>query len=198
MFGRVGPYRKRQTAAETNPFRSREPKAPERTLCASCGAALSVLPGAGRRKSFCPTCRPAKRQRSFASEAKRQAERAAWIAGNTFALKPHLTSAPPPDALTAPRPRTTANICQGCGGVFWASKRAAYCSGACRHRALGGKTRTERLAAKRATSPCHRDHTCEHCSAIFRPKRTDRLRFCCRDCAFAAKRRSTEPAAPVP
>lgn len=32
------------------------------------------------------------------------------------------------------------------------------------------------------------DQTCEHCKVVFRPKRTDRLRFCSRECSFEQKR----------
>lgn len=37
-----------------------------------------------------------------------------------------------------------------------------------------------------AASPCNQDHVCEGCGSTFRPKRTDRRRFCSRGCAFAS------------
>lgn len=44
-----------------------------------------------------------------------------------------------------------------------------------------------RLADIMAASPCRQDHTCQGCEAIFRPKRTDRTRYCSRECAFKTR-----------
>lgn len=43
-----------------------------------------------------------------------------------------------------------------------------------------------------AASPVHKDRVCLGCQSAFRPKRTDRLSYCSRACAFNAKREAAK------
>lgn len=53
-------------------------------------------------------------------------------------------------------------------------------------RCLSCRRPAERSMAEiAAASPLNRDHACEGCGSTFRPKRTERVRFCSRECAFA-------------
>lgn len=59
-------------------------------------------------------------------------------------------------------------------------------------------------ALRIANAACNQRHTCEGCGAVFKPKRAGRARFCTRECAFAAQKRSArgpkpyQPKPPVP
>jgi hypothetical protein len=73
--------------------------------------------------------------------------------------------------------------CVVCGSDFLSAKSTTtVCGAACRWRRDNPDTR--RRSDRSAASPKNRDYICEGCSATFRPKRSDRLRFCSRECAF--------------
>jgi hypothetical protein len=67
-------------------------------------------------------------------------------------------------------------------------RRASRESNLRKARAQGAIPRADRIALARAASPLHRDQTCEGCGIAFRPKKSDRLRFCSRECAFRNRR----------
>lgn len=100
-----------------------------------------------------------------------------------------------------PKQRRTGR-CYDCGVVLSSlkRKRCEPCAGraaAESWRRRHGRSMTEIAAA----SPSNRDHTCEGCGSAFRPKRSNRLKFCSRECAFAHRARQAtgpKPAAPKP
>lgn len=70
--------------------------------------------------------------------------------------------------------------CEQCGDTFvrtLAVKR--FCSDRCQRRNHSGR-------------PISRVYTCEGCSAQFRPKRTDRTRYCSRECSFSTNGHNAE------
>lgn len=73
-----------------------------------------------------------------------------------------------------------ARECCACGMDFipmrHAPRRQRFCSKACQKRDASNRQASLRIA------------TCEGCAKTFSPKRTDRGRFCSRECAFAAQR----------
>lgn len=63
--------------------------------------------------------------------------------------------------------------CEQCGEEFGGNQpRKRFCSERCRKRAEDAR-------------PISTVYRCEGCEAEFRPKRTDRTRYCSRDCSFA-------------
>lgn len=62
--------------------------------------------------------------------------------------------------------------CERCGDSFTGRSEKRYCSEQCRRKSADARYKTGI------------ESTCEQCSTAFMPKRTDRLRFCSRRCAF--------------
>jgi hypothetical protein len=76
--------------------------------------------------------------------------------------------------------------CSQCDHIFLSRKATArFCGATCSRRARkNSRPWEEAVALRREASPLSRDHLCEGCGCTFRPKRSERRRFCSRECAF--------------
>lgn len=64
--------------------------------------------------------------------------------------------------------------------------------------ATSNRSRSEAQKARYACAAVNIDHVCEHCSRIFRPKRSERTKYCSRECAYALRREQARGPAPKP
>lgn len=133
--------------------------------CITCSASFEVTNRAGRPSERCAPCR---RDRRNGKHRRKNGPR------KPISLK--------------------GCVCAHCGASFASVKAdARFCCAFCRYRHHNPQARLREVqsAERRAASLIYRDHSCEGCGEVFKPKAGNRLRFCSRDCFFAtmAKRK---------
>lgn len=95
--------------------------------------------------------------------------------------------------MANPAMRADSRDCKFCGETFTAHKRnKIFCAPVC-----GGRYKSSHRIRDRKGEYWHSAPTfqCQGCGSDFKPKRTDRTKFCSRECAFETRAKAKKPAA---